>query len=73
LGARNIDYILFEIFATEFSKKHGCNLHENPKGRLRMLDAIERMRKLLTANKEADIDLDSLMDEKDFHIHFTRD
>lgn len=40
---------------------------------MRMMDAIEKMRKLLTSNKEADIDVDSLMEEIDFHKHVTRD
>ena len=37
-----------------------------------MLDAIEKMRKLLTSNKEADINCDSLMEDEDFHKHFKR-
>ena len=40
--------------------------------RLRMLDAIEKLRKLLTGNKEADINVDSLMEDEDFHHHFKR-
>lgn len=37
-----------------------------------MLDSIEKMRKLLTGNKEADIHCDSLMEDEDFHKHFKR-
>ena len=37
-----------------------------------MLDAIEKMRKLLSSNKEADINCDSLMEDEDFHKHFSR-
>ena len=37
-----------------------------------MLDAIEKLRKLLTGNKEADINVDSLMEDEDFHHHFKR-
>jgi len=39
---------------------------------LRLLDAIEKMRKLLTSNKEADVNCDSLMEDEDFHKHFKR-
>jgi heat shock protein 4 len=63
LGARKIDYMLFEIFATEFVKKFGCDPRDDKRARLRMLDAIEKMRKLLTANKEAEINCESLMEE----------
>lgn len=37
-----------------------------------MLDAIEKMRKLLTANKEAEINCESLMEDQDFRKMFKR-
>lgn len=73
LGARQIDYLLFELFSAEFDKKHKCDPRENPKARLRMLDSIEKMRKLLTGNKDADLHCDSLLEDIDFHKHFTRE
>lgn len=39
---------------------------------MRMLDAIEKMRKLLSLNKEADLNIDALMEDEDFHQHFKR-
>lgn len=66
LGARQIDIILFELFSKEFDKKTGCDISENPRARLRMLDGIEKMRKLLSGNKEAEINLECLMDDMDF-------
>ena len=38
-----------------------------------MLDAIEKMRKILTLNKEADLQIDSLLEDIDFHRHFSRE
>lgn len=38
-----------------------------------MLDSIEKMRKLLTGNKDADLHCDSLLEDIDFHKHFTRE
>jgi heat shock 70kDa protein 4 len=72
LGARNIDFLLFDLFAAEFSKKYGCDPREDKRCRLRMLDSIEKMRKLLTANKEAEINCESLMEDQDFRKLFTR-
>lgn len=63
LGARNIDWLLYDQFKKEFSKKHGLDLNENPRAKIKMLDAIEKLRKNLTANKEADIVIESLMDD----------
>ena len=72
LGARKIDFMLFDIFAAEFAKKYGCDPREDKRCRLRMLDAIEKMRKLLTANKEAEISCESLMEDQDFRKLFKR-
>ena len=38
-----------------------------------MFDAIEKFRKRLTANKESDIEVESLMDDQDFRRTMTRD
>lgn len=73
MGARKIDYPLFDMLAAEFAKKYGCDPRDSPRCRLRLLDSIEKMRKLLTANKEADVHCESLMEDEDLHRHFTRD
>jgi len=38
-----------------------------------LLDAIEKVRKLLTSNKEADVHCEALMEDEDLHRHMTRD
>ena len=59
--------LLFDQFSSEFLKKNGLDPRENVRCRLRMLDSIEKMRKLLTSNKEAELNCDSLLDDIDFH------
>ena len=73
LGARQIDLSLFELFGGEFAAKYGCDPRKSVKPRLRMLDVIEKTRKLLTSNKEADCNCESLMEDEDFHKHFKRE
>ena len=73
LGARRIDYLLLEKFCAEFNQKYNCNPITNGRCRIRMLDAIEKMRKLLTANKETEINVESLMEDEDFQKKFTRE
>ena len=73
LGARKIDYLLFNLLSKEFEKKHGDDPRDNLRARLRMLDAIEKTRKLLTSNKIADLNCDSLMNDEDLHRRFERD
>ena len=73
LGARHIDFLLFDLLGGEFAKKHGCDPRESIRCRLRLLDSIEKMRKLLTSNKEADIICEALMEDEDLKRHFSRD
>ena len=73
LGARQIDYQLFELLAGEFEKKHGCDPRTSPRCRLRLLDGIEKCRKLLTSNKQADVICEALMEDEDLKRTFSRD
>lgn len=67
LGARNMDYILVEKLGEEFTKKFGADPRKNVRSRLRMLDVIEKQRKILSSNKEATIHLESLLEDEDLH------
>jgi len=73
LGARQIDFLLTELLGGEFEKKYGCDPRTSPRCVMRLLDAIEKVRKLLTANKEADVHCEALMEDEDLHRHMTRD
>jgi heat shock 70kDa protein 4 len=73
LGARQIDYQLFDLLGGEFAKKFGCDPRPNIRCRLRLLDSIEKMRKLLTSNKESDVTCEALLEDEDLKRHFTRE
>lgn len=73
LGARQIDMQLFELLGGEFYKKFGCDPRPNLRCRLRLLDSIEKVRKLLTSNKEADVHCESLLEDEDLHRNIKRD
>lgn len=73
LGARNMDMLLFEVFAKEFEQKFGLSLNDNFRAKLKMFDAIERLRTRLTANKVAEIEIEALMDDHDFKKTITRE
>lgn len=73
LGARQIDYLLTDLFGEKFTKKYGCDPRKDNRARLRLLDSIEKMRKLLTGNKEADISCEALLEDEDLKEHFTRE
>lgn len=72
LGARNFDYLLVDRLGEEFSKKFGADPRKNVRARLRMLDVIEKQRKILSANAEATIHLESLLEDEDLHKNLKR-
>lgn len=45
---------------------------KNEKAKLRMLEAIEKMRKTLSANSDAQLNIECLMEDEDLHAVFTR-
>jgi heat shock protein 4 len=73
LGARNMDALLVEKLGEEFAKKVGSDPRKNVRCRLRMLDVIEKQRKILTGNKEATIHLESLLEDEDLHKNIKRE
>jgi heat shock 70kDa protein 4 len=73
LGARNMDLLLLEKLGEEFNKKVGSDPRKNVRCRLRMLDVIEKQRKILSGNKEATIHLESLLEDEDLHKNLKRE
>lgn len=65
LGARDFDYALFEKLGGEFLEKFGSDPRKNIRCRLRMLEAIEKARKILSADIQSHINVDYLLDEED--------
>lgn len=72
-GAREFDYVLMEHFSAIFNKKYGCNPMLSAKTRLRMVDIIAKARKILTGNREAAVNVDSLMEDEDLHAVLSRE
>ena len=72
-GAREFDYIIAEHVAKDFEAKYEQNPMKNQKCKLRLLDAVAKIRKMLTVNKEGTISVDSLMDGEDLVYHLTKD
>jgi molecular chaperone DnaK (HSP70) len=73
LGARKMDYILMDKFGGEFNDKFGADPRKVPKCRLRMLEAIEKLRKILSGNQETNLSIECLLEDEDIVAHITRD
>lgn len=50
VGARNFDKKLMDVLSDRFQQKYDLDPRESPKCRLRMLDVIEKGRKILSGN-----------------------
>lgn len=73
IGARNFDYLLTDLLGEVFTKKVGADPRKNIRSRLRMLDAIEKQRKILSGITECTIHIESLLEDEDLHKNLKRE
>ncbi|RMD44516.1 hypothetical protein DV735_g517, partial [Chaetothyriales sp. CBS 134920] len=64
-GGRNFDKALVDHFAAEFKEKFKIDIKTNAKAQTRVATAVEKLKKILSANAQAPISIESLMDDKD--------
>ncbi|KAI9825999.1 MAG: Heat shock protein hsp88 [Sarea resinae] len=64
-GGRNFDKALVDHFAAEFKEKFKIDINTNPKAYLRVAAAAEKLKKVLSANAAAPINIESLMNDID--------
>ncbi|XP_007020850.2 PREDICTED: heat shock 70 kDa protein 16 [Theobroma cacao] len=65
LGGRNFDEILFSHFAAHFKEQYNIDVYSNVRACIRLRAACEKLKKVLSANAEAPLNIECLMDEKD--------
>ena len=73
LGTRDLDWKLLEFYCKMIKEKFGSDVIKKDKPRLRLLDAIEKQRKVLSANSEAAINVDCVVEDDDLNYLMTRD
>lgn len=64
-GGRDFDEVLFTYFASQFKEQYGIDVYSNPKACLRLRAACEKLKKVLSANPEAPLNIECLMEETD--------
>lgn len=72
LGGEDFDNIMVNHFSSEFKRKHGKDLSNNPRAMRRLRTACERAKRTLSSATQASIEIDSLMDGIDFYTSLTR-
>lgn len=73
VGGRELDECLMREFAAQFKKKVGCDALSNKKAAFKLEDAVMKTKKVLSANSEAPINCECLMEDEDFSSQITRD
>lgn len=72
-GGRDFDLAIANHFAKEFKAKYKIDITENPKAFYRVLTASEKLKKVLSANSSAPINIESLMNDVDVSSSLTRE
>lgn len=65
LGGRDFDQVLYDHFAEKFKTEYKIDVRSNRKASVRLLMACEKVKKMLSANAEAPLSIECLMEEKD--------
>ncbi|KDP37205.1 hypothetical protein JCGZ_06261 [Jatropha curcas] len=73
LGGRDFDEVLFNHFAAKFKDEYKIDVLQNARASLRLRAACEKLKKVLSANPEAPLNIECLMDEKDVRGFIKRD
>jgi len=73
VGGRDMDECLMREFASQFQKKHGMDPLSNKKSAFKLEDAVTKTKKILSANYEAGVNVECLMEDEDFTSNMNRD
>ncbi|KAH9839052.1 HSP70-domain-containing protein [Rhodofomes roseus] len=72
-GGRDIDHALVRHFAEEFKEKYKIDVLSSPKATFRLAAGCEKVKKVLSANAEAPLNVESIMNDIDATSRLTRE
>lgn len=73
VGGRNIDYALLQHFAAEFKEKYKIDVLSSPKAMFRLAAGCDKVKKVLSANAEAPLNVESIMNDVDASGRISRE
>ncbi|KAJ2455303.1 adenyl-nucleotide exchange factor sse1 [Coemansia sp. RSA 2336] len=73
VGGRNFDKALSDHFIQVFDEKYKLDIRSNNKAQVRLRAACEKLKKVLSANSQAPITVENLMNDVDATAMYTRD
>lgn len=65
LGGRDFDEVLFSYFVAQFKEQYNIDVYSNARASIRLRVSCEKLKKVLSANAEAPLNIECLMDEID--------
>jgi len=72
-GGRDFDLALTQHFAAEFKTKYKIDVLGNPKATFRLITAVEKLKKILSANAQAPLSVESIMNDIDANGSLSRE
>eukprot|EP00392_Amoebophrya_sp_AT5.2_P006252 g6262.t1 len=72
-AGREMEKVLVEHFGNEFGKKYGCEPLNSKKAKLKLEDAVTKCKKILSANDEASVGIECLMEDEDLNSKVSRE
>eukprot|EP01071_Lankesteria_metandrocarpae_P004150 Lankesteria_metandrocarpae@DN3401_c0_g1_i1.p1 len=73
VGGRDMDLLITEKFAERMSAQLSVNILENKKTAMKVEEAAAKAKKVLSANSDAGINLESVYGEEDLNVVMTRE
>lgn len=73
LGGRDFDATIATVFNSQFKETYGIDALSKPRPKLRLLKESEKVKRVLSANAQAPLNIECLMDDKDVAAKMTRD
>lgn len=73
VGGRDIDYALVRHFSEEFKTKYKIDVLSNPKATFRLAAGCDKVKKVLSANAEAPLNVESIMNDIDASSRLNRE
>jgi heat shock 70kDa protein 4 len=73
LGGREFDYLVANVFASQFKEKYKMDVMASPRPRARLLKEAEKIKRVLSANSETRLNIECLMNDVDVTGKMTRE
>ena len=73
LGARDFDWEIMQTIGGDFAKKFGSDPRKNTRCIIRMLEAVEKARKIISSAPDSNINIDYLLEEEDLNFNLKKD